>query len=220
MSETPLRISAVVLAAGLSSRMQGQHKMMLPIGDEPAIRRTVRAVLAAGVHELVVVTGYQGREVLKAVLDLDVTVQPNLRYEEGQMTSVAAGVAALAKPTDAIMVCLGDLVLTTAEDYRALMDVYTARSNYSIVTPRYQGERGNPIVFAASYAPEVAAGRKLIGCRKLIEDYPDENWFHDVNHDRYSVDLDTPEDYARVLQRLGLGAAVAVATAAETALVV
>jgi molybdenum cofactor cytidylyltransferase len=199
-----MRFSAVVLAAGLSSRMEGPHKMMLPVGNEPAIRRSVSAVLESGVQEVVVVTGYQGRDVMKALSDLPVTLQPNLRYEDGQMTSVAAGVAGLTKATDAIMVCLGDMVLITAQDYRDLMAVYEAHSDFSIVTPRYQGERGNPIVFAAAYAPEVAAGRRLIGCRKLVEEYPDEVYFHDVSHDRYSTDMDTPEEYARVLSRLGL----------------
>jgi len=200
-----MRFSAVVLAAGLSSRMEGPHKMMLPVGGEPAVRRSVRAVLDSGVHEVVVVTGYQGRDVINALSDLPVTLQPNIRYEDGQMSSVAAGVAGLSKPTDAIMVCLGDMVLITADDYRELMAVYEAHSGFSIVAPRYRGERGNPILFAAAYAPEVAAGRRLIGCRKLIEEYPDETYFHDVAHDRYSMDMDTPQDYARVLSRLGVG---------------
>jgi len=204
MTAPSMRFSAVVLAAGLSSRMEGPHKMMLPVGDEPAIRRSVRAVLDSGVQEVVVVTGYQGRDVMRALADLPVALQPNLRYEEGQMTSVAAGVAGLAKATDAIMVCLGDMVLIIAEDYRELMAVYEAHSSFSIVTPRFQGERGNPIIFAAAYAPEVAAGRRLIGCRKLVQDYPDEVYFNDVPHDRYSTDMDTPQDYARVLSRLGL----------------
>ena len=201
---TELRFSAVVLAAGLSSRMEGPNKLLLPVGDEPAIRRSVRAVLDSGVQEVVVVTGHQGREVMKAVLDLPVTIQPNVRYEDGQMRSVAVGIAGLTRPVDAIMVCLGDMVLITAADLRELMAVYQAHTHSSIVTPRYQGERGNPIVFAAAYAPEVAAGRRLIGCRKLAEQYPDEAYFHDVTHDRFSTDLDTPADYARVLARLGL----------------
>jgi molybdenum cofactor cytidylyltransferase len=209
MTNPELRFSAVVLAAGLSSRMEGPNKLLLPVGGEPAVRRCVRAVLDCGVQEVVVVTGHQGREVTKAVLDLPVTIQPNIRYEDGQMRSVAVGVAGLTRPTDAIMVCLGDMVLLTADDLRELMAVYQAHTDSSIVTPRYQGERGNPIVFAAAYAPEVAAGRRLIGCRKLAEQYPDEAYFHDVTHDRYSIDLDTPADYARVLARLGLAAGVA-----------
>jgi molybdenum cofactor cytidylyltransferase len=81
------------------------------------------------------------------------------------------------------------------------MNVFELHSECSIVIPRYRGERGNPIVFAAAYAPEVVAGRRLIGCRKLAEQYPDETWYHEAVHDRYTTDLDTAEDYQRLLER-------------------
>lgn len=198
------RFSAVVLAAGQSSRMGGRNKLLLPLDGEAVIHRTVRTVLAAEVQETVVVTGHQGREVMRALLDLPVTLQPNLRHEEGQMRSVAAGVAALTQATDAILVCPGDLPLLTSDDVRVLMDAFCAHSEHSIVIPRHAGQRGNPIVFASAYAPEVAAGRRLIGCRKLAAQYPEETWYFEADHDRYTTDVDTPEDYRSVLARLGL----------------
>lgn len=203
-AEPAFRCSAVVLAAGQSSRMGGPNKLLLPVEGEALVRRTVRTVLEAGVQETVVVTGHQAREVTRAVLDLPVTVQPNLRHEDGQMRSVAAGVAALARATDAILVCPGDMALLTAADLLELIAAYRAHPEASIVIPRYEGARGNPIVFAAAYAPEVAAGRRLVGCRKLAQQYPEETWYFEAAHDRYTTDLDTPEDYRRVLQRLGL----------------
>jgi molybdenum cofactor cytidylyltransferase len=205
---TALRFSAVVLAAGQSSRMGGPNKLLLAVDGEPLIRRTVRTVLAALMQETVVVTGHQGREVMRTVLDLPVTVQPNPRHEEGQMRSVAAGVAALARVTDAILVCPGDMPLLEPGDLRELMAVFQQHAEASsIVIPRHAGVRGNPIVFAAAYAPEVIAGRKLIGCRKLAAEYPQETWYHEVDHERFTTDLDTPEDYRRILARLGLPAA-------------
>ena len=82
--------------------------------------------------------------------------------------------------------------------------LFCAHADHSIVIPRHAGQRGNPIVFASAYAPEVAAGRRLIGCRKLAAQYPDETWSFEADHDRYTTDLDTPEDYRRVLERLSL----------------
>ena len=116
----------------------------------------MRTVLAGGMLETVVVTGHQGREVMRAVLDLPVTVQPNLRYEDGQMRSVAAGVAALAQATDAILVCPGDMPCCTAAGPARAARGLPRPSRGSIVIPRFEGARGNPIVFAAAYAPEVA----------------------------------------------------------------
>ncbi len=195
--------SAVVLAAGLSSRMQGLHKLLLPVGGTPAIRRTVSALAGAGPEEIVVVTGFRGRAVMEALDGLPVTFQSNPRYEEGQMTSVAAGVAALAAPCNIVMVCLADQVLLEPADYRELVDAFAAMSRGSILIPFFKGQRGNPVVFSASYAAEVISGHINPGCRKLIAEHPDEVVVHEVVHDRYIVDMDTPEDYARILARVG-----------------
>lgn len=199
--------SAVVLAAGLSSRMKGLHKLLLPVDGQPAVRRTVSALAAAGPEEIVVVTGFKGRAVMEALDRLPVTFQCNSRYEEGQMTSVAAGVAALHAPCSVVLVCLADQVLLEAVDYRELVDAFAAMPRGSILIPMFNGQRGNPVVFSASYAAEVISGHVNPGCRKLIAEHPDEVFIHEAAHDRFIVDMDTPEDYASILARLGQTAA-------------
>lgn len=201
-----MKFSAIVLAAGTSSRMAGRHKMLLPVGGETAIRRTVRRVLASGAQQVVVVTGFNADAVTRAVMDLPVALCPNPRFEEGQMTSVAAGVGALTAPCDAVMVCLGDQVLLNPGDYRELVDAYRAMPRGSILVPCFRGTRGNPIVFSASYVPQVIGGQRKLGCRKLVTDYPEEVFVYQVGHDRFTTDMDTPEDYALVLERAALEA--------------
>jgi molybdenum cofactor cytidylyltransferase len=48
---------------------------------------------------------------------------------------------------------------------------------------------------------EVAIGERHIGCKKLANEYPNDVHRHEAGHDRYTTDLDTPDDYARLLQR-------------------
>jgi len=62
-------VSAVVLAAGASSRMRrmGKQKLLLPLGGEPLVRRTVRAVCDAGFDEVLVVVGFEGERVQQAL---------------------------------------------------------------------------------------------------------------------------------------------------------
>jgi len=189
-----LRFSAVVLAAGSSTRMQGRHKLLLPLGDEPVIRRTVREVLTAGPAETVVVTGSHEAEVSAALAGLPVKLTFNPRHAEGQMTSVATGVAALTAPAEAIMICLGDMALLGAGDYRELAAAHAARPHGSITVPRRGGMRGNPVVLSKGLA-----GGLNLGCRKLIDDHPEEVYAYVPAHERFFVDLDTPEDYARLL---------------------
>jgi len=168
------------------------------------IRYTVERVVAAGPQEVVVVTGYKGRDVVAALADLPVTLQPNPRYEEGQMTSSAIGVGALTRATDAVMMCLGDMVLLEPGDYAELVSAYVDKTDRSIVIPYFGDQRGNPILFASSYVHEVAMGERHIGCKKLANEYPDDVFRYAVTHDRYTTDMDTPQDYARILERLGL----------------
>jgi molybdenum cofactor cytidylyltransferase len=194
--------SAVILAAGLSSRMEGRHKLLLPVGGEPAVRRVVRAIVAAQPQEVVVVTGFNGRAVFEALDGLNVRFQSNTRYREGQMTSVVAGVAALQAPCDAVMVCLADQVLLEAADYRELVEAYASMPHGSILVPMFEGTRGNPVLFAASYAPEVMSGHVNPGCRKLIDEHRDEVFLHEAAHDRFCVDMDTPTDYLSVAARV------------------
>src|ERR1700761_4260976 len=151
--------SAVLLAAGTSSRMEGQFKQLLPLptptGDaEPVVRITARALLAAEPEEIVVVTGHRGRDVMKVLMDLPLSFAPNPRYEEGQMTSVMAGLAALQKPCAAVMICLGDMVLVRPDDYRGLAQSFAELSRDAILIPFHDGQRGNPVTFAASRVPE------------------------------------------------------------------
>lgn len=200
----PLAFSAVMLAAGNSSRMRGRHKLLLPIDGDPAIRRSVRALLAAGPEEIVVVTGFNGRAVIEALEGLPLRFQFNPYYEQGQMTSVAAGVAALSAPCSVVLVCLGDQVLLEPDDYRELIDAYGAMPHGSILVPSCSGQRGNPVAFSASYAAEVVSGHVNPGCKKLIAEHPDEVFVHEAKHDRFALDMDTPEDYANILARLKL----------------
>jgi molybdenum cofactor cytidylyltransferase len=199
---TPIRFSAVVLAAGLSTRMEGRHKLVLSVEGEPAIRRTVRAILDAQPEEVVVVTGHEEPAVREALAGLPIRVHRNPRYAEGQATSVAAGVAALTQAVDAALVCLGDMVLLTAQDYREVVGAYGENLEKSILVPHFQGRRGNPVLIAEWRLPQVISGHSNPGCRKLIEENPDDVYCYPAAHDRFISDMDTPQDYEDVLRRL------------------
>jgi molybdenum cofactor cytidylyltransferase len=191
--------SAVLLAAGSSSRMQGELKQLLPLpsaqGEEAAVRITARALLAAEPEEVVVVTGHRGQEVMRVLQDLPVTFAPNPRHAEGQMTSVMAGLAALTAPCSAVMICLADLVMVRPDDYGELAQLFAKLPRDAILIPFHAGKRGNPVTFAASRVPEVLAGTINPGCRRLIEDHPADVVSHEFNHGRFCTDMDTPQDY-------------------------
>jgi len=197
-----IRVAAVILAAGSSRRMGGRHKLLLDIAGEPMIRRTVRNVLASTAGETVVVTGHRAEEVGGTLADLAVRIVNNPHHEQGQPTSVVAGVRALSKPCDAVMVVLGDQPQVTQADLDELIAAYGRLEGASILVPHYGGRRGNPVIFAARHIPGVLSGTVNVGCRHLIETHADEVACVEMGSEAYALDCDTPEDYEGLLLRL------------------
>jgi len=198
-------VSAVVLAAGLSSRMGGPHKLLLDVGGEPMLRRVVRSVLALDPAEVVVVTGYQAEDVVAVLAGLPLRFVHNPAFAEGQPGSVVAGVRALTAFCHAVMIVLGDQPLLTPAALGRLIEAYrTVPDGRSILVPSHAGQRGNPVLFAARHIPEIQAGAMRVGCRRLIESYPEQVALIEMEDDAFTQDCDTPQDYARLQARLGI----------------
>jgi molybdenum cofactor cytidylyltransferase len=204
-----LKLSAIVLAAGRSSRMGDRHKLLLDIGGQTMIRRSVETVLAIAPVETIVVTGHEAAAITAALDGLPIRLVHNPHWPDGQPTSVAAGVRALEQPCQAVMVVPGDQVLLTPAHLTALVTAFGRIGERSILVPCHRGQRGNPILFAARHGPEVTSGGLNIGCRHLIETNGDKVARVEFDSDAYSVDCDTPADYAALAARLAGAAACA-----------
>jgi molybdenum cofactor cytidylyltransferase len=195
-------MSAVVLAAGLSSRMGGPHKLLLDVNGEPMLRRVVRAVLTVASAEVVVVTGYQAEDIRAVLSGLAVRFAHNPDFAAGQPGSVVTGVRALTAFCHAVMIAPGDQPLLTPAALGRLIAAYAkAPEGRSILVPASGGKRGNPVLFAARHIPEIQAGDLRVGDRRLIESYPDRVALIEMADDAFIRDCDTPEDYAAMTRR-------------------
>lgn len=194
-------VSAVLLAAGASTRMGSVNKLMLSIGGVPLLRRSVLTLLASELQDVIVVLGHEGDRAQALIQDLGAAVVHNRNYPEGQMSSVHRGVGALVRQCEGIMICLADQPLLTTIDVDRLIDAFLNRERGSIVVPTYRGRRGNPIVVGAEHRAAMLAGERDVGCKRLIERNPDLVTTFEVDNDHYVFDLDTPEDYAEWQRR-------------------
>lgn len=203
ITRTPTgRLSCILLAAGMSKRMGTVNKLLMSINGEPLVRRTAKLLLEYGMEEIVVVLGYQSERVLAAIEDLPVRSVINSQYEEGQMTSVHAGLSTLNQETDGIMIFLSDLLLITADDIRNIHATYE-ESGADIVVPQFEQARGNPIIFSPTQRAAILAGEKNLGCRKLITKNPELVTVYESPNDHVIHDLDTPESLQLMSDRLG-----------------
>jgi molybdenum cofactor cytidylyltransferase len=196
LSGHPAVIAAIVLAAGTSTRM-GRQKLTLPMADgRPLVRVVVEQVLGAGVDDMVVVLGGDAEALAVALAPLPVRTVVNVRYAEGQSTSLRAGLDALRPGTVAAVVALGDQPLPDPDVIRRLIAAFRA-SGRPIAAPVYRDGRGNPVLFAAALFGELRAVTGDRGGREVVARDPAR--VAEVLVDTpMPADIDTPEDYEAV----------------------
>ena len=189
-------VSAVVLAAGASTRM-GRQKLLLPLGGEPLVRRTVRAVCDAGFDDVLVVVGFEGEKVQQALAGLPVRFAVNPHYATGMGSSFRTAVEHLAD-ADAAMFVLADQPFVTSAEYRAVLDAWRQHGS-PIVSVRFGEVTAPPHLFTRAFFPELA--ELVHGARSVLERHRDVTRVLTLPADRLQ-DLDTPEDYELAKQRL------------------
>ncbi len=186
-------VSAVVLAAGRSTRMGPVNKLLAPVGGRAMVRAVVDELAESGVRPVVVVTGHEARRVGEALADAGVHLVHNPDYRQGLSGSIRAGLGALPESAEAAVICLGDMPLVTSAHVDRLVAAFDPAEGREVCVPVFEGKRGNPVLFARRFFDEIAAVRGDVGARHLIGEY--EEYVCEVAMDDRAVlvDVDSPK---------------------------
>ena len=195
-------VSAVVLAAGLSRRMENKNKLLLPYHGKALVEITVGHILAAGINDVVVVTGRDAEQITSLLQSLPVRIVYNPRFAEGLTGSIQTGVAQARG--NGYMICLADMVLVTPAEYRLLAYHFNrqlAGDPQCICVPVHNGQKGNPVVFAGWYKDAIAAHQAPEGCREIVQAHAGHVHRVEMATDHILQDIDNPADYGRLTGR-------------------
>jgi molybdenum cofactor cytidylyltransferase len=163
------RIAAIVLAAGLSSRLAPHNKLLAPMPDGNAlITQTARQALASAARPVIVVTGFQAPLVEAALADLPLTLVHAPDFVEGLTASLRAGVTALPSEAKAAVIMLGDMPLVEPDLLNALLAAYEPQAGADIVIPVWRGQRGNPRLWGRRYFREILSLSGDTGAGRLL----------------------------------------------------
>lgn len=196
-----MKISAVLLAAGTSTRMGVPNKLLLPFRGKTVLHTVAASIIASGVDELIVVTGHEAERAKTAFKGLPVCFVPNPGYASGMTSSIQAGVR--AAQGEGYLICPGDLPLLTEADYRRIVlffkDLFRSDPK-AICVPEFQGTRGHPVLFSAYYRNEIMQHSAPEGCKRILKAHP--NHVYEISFSQPSIlmDIDTPEAYQNLLQ--------------------
>jgi molybdenum cofactor cytidylyltransferase len=191
-------IAAVVLAAGRSTRMGAQNKLLADIAGTPMVRRVVEAVLGSEARPVLVVTGYQAPDVAAALSGLDVTLVANPDYATGLASSLKAGIRAVPENCAGVVIILGDMPRIAPEHLDRLIDAYIADNGMTIIAPTHRGKRGNPVIWPPAFFPELLQLEGDTGAKSLLVEHARQVEEVELDTDAIFSDVDTPEALAQM----------------------
>lgn len=202
--EVQRHIGAVILAAGMSSRM-GQLKVLLPWTKHKTIlEHIIEQLVLARVPTISVVTGNRAGEVRQLATRAGASVTHNADYAKGEMlSSLKAGLKAMPPHVSAALVVLGDQPRIQPKIVSQILNAY-AEGAGDIVAPSYQMRRGHPILIDKRYWPEILALPDDGAPRDVIERHKDRIAYITVDTDSILRDVDTPQDYQDERRAAGL----------------
>jgi len=185
----------------------GRTKALLPVDNsgETFLHRIIRVLREGGVQVIVVVIGGDAAAV-RASLPRDdafLAVVENPHFEEGQLSSLHVGLAAVEQRHDdieAAMVTLVDLPLISAATVRTVLETFRTHPQAPLVRPRRAGRHGHPVIFNRSIFGELRRADPARGAKPVVHAHSAEEVNVDVDDAGAFADIDTPEDYDRIIR--------------------
>lgn len=193
------RIAVVLLAAGRSSRMGLANKLTTELRGRPMVAWATEAAQKSSASDMIVVTGHNAGELRDALRKWACGQVPrfvhNPDYARGLSTSLATGLGGLGDNIDGALIVLGDMPGITAGDLDRLIAAFDPEEGRAIIVPSVGGQRGNPVLWAAEFFPELMALHGDVGARHLIGAYSEVVFEVELGA-RVLADIDTPEALA------------------------
>ena len=198
-------LAAIILAAGDSTRM-GRPKALLPDPEgRPFVARLVRTFSAAGIEQVIVVTGSLHAQIAGALAADDLPVVPqvvnNPQPALGQISSLWMGLdAAIQSGVRGVLMTLVDIPLVQVSTVRRVIDAWT-QHRAPIVRPAVGTRHGHPVLFDQSLFDALRHAPITEGARAVVHANADRIVDVQVDDEGCLLDFDTPADYEAVIRK-------------------
>jgi len=194
-----MKLAAIVLAAGKSSRM-GTNKLLLEVGGKRVLDHILSKLSSI---PTIVVLGHRPEDIRELAESQGATTVHNPDYEMGMTTSFQTGLSALPSDVEAVFMVLSDTFGFKRELLARMVERLEENGEALIVSPIHESKRGHPVLFRR----EILGEFMELGDGETMKDVVNR---HESRHvyvesDIWAtIDLDTPEDLDRI-KRLWAG---------------
>ncbi len=190
-----LTIGALIVAAGMSTRMK-DFKQLMKIGDLTMAERVVVNFRRVGVKDIVMVTGFQAKLLEKELQRYGITFLRNEDYETTQMfDSVKIGLDYLKDRCDRVLFCPVDVPFFSDETVDRLLE-----QEGQWVYPFCNGRIGHPIRIDTELIPKILSYAGEGGLKGALDSLGIKPVILEVNDEGAITDADTEEDYRHLVE--------------------
>ena len=159
-------ISAIILAAGLSKRMELGNKLLLEKKETPIIKITLDNIKAAKVKEIIIVLGKNSKSFKNVIEDKSVKLYFNSNYKNGISSSIKKGIENVDNSCEGALICLADMPSIKTSTYNKIIDAFYKYKKQNIIP--YFNKKRNPVLFSKSYFQYITNITGDVGARNLI----------------------------------------------------
>tara|TARA_A100001011_G_scaffold308294_1_gene323883 strand:+ start:21 stop:1673 length:1653 start_codon:yes stop_codon:yes gene_type:complete len=200
------KIMGIILAAGNSTRMGKDNKLLRNVGGASLVRNTAIEMLSSDLDCCSIVLGYQSDKVAAVIKDLSINLILNPLWEEGQASSLKAALNSLDTSYSDLLVMLGDLPGVTSKHINKIIEEHLLTNNRKskITIPSFNGRKGNPVIWGRSFFPDLSNLQGDVGGRALFSQHPAAINLLDMEDPAVVTDTDTPEDFENFLNNNSL----------------
>ena len=197
VSKRETKVMGVILAAGNSTRMGKDNKLLRNIGDAPLIRNTAIEMLKSDLDSCSIVLGYQSDKVADVIKDLNINLILNPLWKEGQASSLRAAINTLDSTYSDLLIMLGDLPGIKSSHINSIIEEHLLTDNRKskITIPSFKGQKGNPVIWGRSFFHDLSNLEGDVGGRALFSEHPAAINILEMDDPWVVEDADTPEDF-------------------------
>ena len=194
-----MTISAIILAAGSSTRMGDVNKLLCPLNNSSILEQSLLHLVEANINEIIIVLGHEADKistlplVKKLISEGKVSTSINKEYTNGMGSSLAMGIKTLSDKTDACIIALADMPYIKPNTIIELINASRKEQTKQIFIPQHEGQNGNPILWKSSLFNQLVELSGDTGGKNIIR--ANESLSQIVNVDDLGIlkDVDTPE---------------------------
>lgn len=194
-----MKISAIIVAAGRSSRFECGNKLLAEIDGKPIIGHVIDETAASRVGEIIVVTPPDGAEIVQAAGTGRWRITINANAGVGLSSSIAAGVSAVDAASDGVLIVLADMPRVTATLIDQLCDAFVSNGGTAVVFPHSpDGRQGNPVLWPRSLFGELMEVTGDRGGKAVLAAHQELHLPMRIDGDAAFADVDTNADLAAI----------------------